>query len=565
MRKLPVGYSDFQQVIEGGFYYVDKSLLIREILDHPAQVLLLPRPRRFGKTLNLSMLRYFFEKTGEDRSHLFQGLQIWQQGEEYIRHLGRYPVIFLTFKDIKERDWSSTLNKLRRVIQEEYSRHKRMGVSFPSGSEEAVFYERILSLQGEQPEFEDALKNLSAFLNRHYQQKVILLIDEYDTPIQSGYVNGYYEEVISFMRNLLSGGLKDNPYLEKGVITGILRVAKESIFSGLNNLAVFTLIRPEFSDKFGFTEEEVTRIGDELGLRDRLAEVERWYNGYIFGGRVIYNPWSLVNYFNSMDRLCYPYWVNTSDNAVVEQLLTRGGRELREELESLIRGESIEKPVEENIVFPDLERREELLWSFLLFGGYLKYTHCYTEETAEQLRCRLAIPNREVRKIFIDFIDRWFEQRIAPQKLEHLLTALLTGDVETFEELLADFVENSLSVWDTGGGEAEKVYQAFIVGLLLWLSDRYEVKSNRESGYGRYDVMLIPRDPAQVGIIMEFKRVNRRRQETPEQALEKAFEQIEARDYAAELRQRGIEHIRTLAVAFDGKQVWVRKREVPDK
>ncbi|MCI0690970.1 ATP-binding protein [candidate division KSB1 bacterium] len=560
MQKLPVGLSDFKQVIEKNYYYVDKSLLIKELMEQGAVAMLIPRPRRFGKTLNLSMLRCFFEKTESDTSHLFRHLKIWQTGEEYTSRQGKYPVIYLTFKDIKEPNWASALEKIKRLVQEEFLRHKYLRNEKALETEEQEYFDGIANLTASQNTYEDSLKKLCSYLARYHHQQVILLIDEYDTPIQAGYVNGYYAEVVGFMRNFLSGGLKDNPHLEKGVLTGILRVAKESIFSGLNNLGVFTLLRSEFSTAFGLTEAEVEQALRDFQLADQYENIRNWYNGYIFGDQITYNPWSIINYLNSADKEFRPYWANTSDNAVIEQLLTRGGTELKSELESLIQGEKIEKPIEENIIFRDIEKKDNLLWSFLLFGGYLKYVEKRTLN--KKMLLGLQIPNLEVSYIYDHLVEGWFEARLENEKLEMMLKALIDGDMETFEEFFAELVANSFSFWDAGGRNAEKVYQAFAIGLLVWLSGRYEVKSNRESGYGRYDVMLIPRDPCAAGIIIEFKKVNTKRSETKDSAFVKAFQQIENKGYAAELQQRGIQQIRKLAIVFKGKQVWVKEQSV---
>jgi hypothetical protein len=449
MQKLPVGLSDFKRVIEDNYYYVDKSLLIKELMDQGAVAMLIPRPRRFGKTLNLSMLRCFFEKTAEDTSHLFRHLKIWQSGEEYTSQQGKYPVIYLTFKDIKESNWTSALEKIKRLIQEEFLRHNYLRNENALEAEEQEYFETIANLTATSSAYEDSLKRLSRYLARHHQQQVILLIDEYDTPIQAGYVNGYYKEVVGFMRNFLSGGLKDNPHLAKGVLTGIMRVAKESIFSGLNNLDVFTLLNHNFSDKFGLTEDEVKRLLEDLGASERYAEAKTWYNGYCFGSHIIYNPWSIINYAGKLDEGFKPYWANTSDNAIIEQLLTRGGTELKSELESLIKGGTIEKPIEENIIFRDIERKDHLLWSFLLFSGYLKYVGKRTAN--KRMLFSLQIPNLEVGYIYDHLVQGWLEARLENKKLEMMLKALLGGDMETFEELFAEMVKNSFSFLDTGG------------------------------------------------------------------------------------------------------------------
>ncbi len=555
-KKLPVGLSDFKRVITDNYYYVDKSLFIQELLDQGAPAMLIPRPRRFGKTLNLSMLRYFFEKTEEDHSALFRSLKIWQAGEEYTRHQGQYPVVYLTLKDVKESTWESALGKIKRLIQEEFSRHREVRNTALSSTETEKYFDAIVGLAASQDEYEDSLKQLCGYLAQHYGKQVILLIDEYDTPIQAGYVNGYYAEVVGFMRNFLSGGLKDNVHLEKGVLTGIMRVAKESIFSGLNNLGVFTLLRHEFASSFGLTEDEVETALEKFDLVEQHSEVKAWYDGYVFGDQVIYNPWSIINYLNSADKECRPYWVNTSDNAVIEQLLTRGGVELRADLESLITGEGIEKSIEESMVFSEIEHNEDLLWSFLLFGGYLKYVGKRPHET--QWLYRLQIPNAEVRQMYSRLVRRWFETRFENKKVELMLLAFTRGEVKEFERYFRDLVLNIFSYHDFGN-ESEKVYQAFTIGLLVWLGGQYEIKSNRESGYGRYDVMVIPRDLARVGYVIEFKKVDAYENETPELALQNALLQIEEKKYAAELYGRGLKTVKRLAIVFEGKRVWVKE------
>jgi len=557
-KKLPVGLSDFKRVITDNYYYVDKSLFIRELIDQGAQALLIPRPRRFGKTLNLSMLRYFFEKTEEDHSALFHHLKIWQAGEEYTRHQGKYPVIFLTFKDVKESTWESALEKIKRLIQEEFSRHRKARNAGPLNSGREEYFGSIINLTASQGAYEDSLKTLCGYLAQYYGKQVILLIDEYDTPIQAGYVNGYYSEVIGFMRNFLSGGLKDNVHLEKGVLTGIMRVAKESIFSGLNNLGVFTLLRREFSSCFGMTESEIQNALLDFDLMSQQDEVKAWYDGYVFGDQVIYNPWSIINYLNSADKECHPYWVNTSDNAVIEQLLTRGGAELQADLESLISGEGVEKSIEESIVFSEIEHSEDLLWSFLLFGGYLKYVGKRPLDT--RWLYRLQIPNSEVRHVYDRLVRRWFETRYENKKVQMMLLALTRGEVKEFERYFREMVLNIFSYHDFGG-EAEKVYQAFTIGLLVWLGGQYEIKSNRESGYGRYDVMVIPHNLSRVGYVIEFKKVDAYENETPEIAIQKALLQIEEKKYAADLFARGLKTVKHLAIVFQGKQVWVKEAE----
>lgn len=555
-KKLPVGISDFGKVIRDGYYYVDKSLFIKELIDSGSESILLPRPRRFGKTLNLSMLRYFYEKAESDTSGLFRGLQIWQQGEPYTSKQGRYPVIFLTFKDVKSLNWQECLDHMRQLVAEEFSRHRYILQGDTLYPNEKGDFEQVLQRTATIPAFETSLKKLSAYLQRYYKAKTVILIDEYDTPIQQGYLHGYYEKVIGFMRNLLSGALKDNASLEKGVLTGILRIAKESIFSGLNNLEVCTLLVPEYSAYFGLLESEVESLLQEYEVGLEPRRVKEWYNGYVFGETPIYNPWSIINFAAKWRNGLLPYWVNTSSNDLIRQLLTESSGETKKELERLVRGDTIRKEINDNIVFRDIAQSSESLWSFMLFSGYLKVV---TKDRDLRLYGELAVPNREVAYLFEDIIRDWFRNSLHSELYRMMLEALIEGETKTFESIFRDFVEQTFSLFDTGGREPDKVYHAFVLGLLVSLRDRYEVKSNRESGYGRYDVMLIPREAGRKGIVIEFKKVQR--YETLEQSAEAALQQIEDKRYESELRDRGIREIVKLGIAFEGKQVLIRADE----
>ncbi len=548
-QPLPIvlGTSNFKDIRENNLLYIDKTILIKHILDAPAKVLLLPRPRRFGKTLNLSTLHYFFEKSEEDYGQLFDGLTI-RQDEVFQQHQGKYPVISMTFKDVKGLNWENVYHGLCNVIGEEIERHKEILQDDEKGSQRL---QALLEGTSPQRDYEESLRLLSAQLDQHYGEKVIILIDEYDAPILSGYSNGYYQEIISFMRNFLSGGLKDNQHLFKGVLTGILRVAKESIFSGLNNLAVHTLLDEEFNACFGFTEEEVAALLEVHGLHDYRDVVSSWYNGYLFGGRVVYNPWSALNFIASKSKEPKLYWVNTGSPELIETLVTKGGKELRSELGQLMDGLVIEKPIEENIVMSDVEARDDLLWSFLLFTGYLKPVRHVSFETYQ-----LAIPNQEVLMLYRRFVRSWFSKTIESSLLETMLHGLQDGDVIVFERMLRRVVTQIMSYHDLSG-EPEKVYHALMLGMLVWLSGKYDIRSNRESGYGRYDVMLKPKDTRRQGIIIKFKRVYE--DEKPETILKQALKQIEVRGYTAELEAAGIQNILKLAIAFQGKELWVKQ------
>lgn len=564
MKKLPVGISDFKKIIEDDYCYVDKTLFIKEVLDKGDSIILIPRPRRFGKTLNLSMLKYFYDccpangHPGTDADNkLFDSLAIRNAGKQYLDKMGKHPVIFFTFRTIKEFDWDTAYRKITKLIQDEFLKHDYLLNSPKLKPQDRDYFKKIVDLEGNREDYENSLEKLLVFLNRHYEARVVILVDEYDAPVHAGFSHGYYDETINFMRNFLCGGLKDtDQYLEKSILTGIMRIAKESIFSGFNNPGVYTLLSEEFDEKFGFTEEEVGTLLKDFKLLDRYDRVREWYNGYRFGEKVIYNPWSIINFLGSKANELKPYWINTSDNAIVESLLSREGKGLKEELEQLIRGETIEKAIEDNIVLKDIFTDEDLLWSFLLMGGYLKQTGKRRDASAGKMVYSLSIPNLEVKTTYTRIIGRYFSNKIENRKLEIMLKALLDGEIDVFEEIFADYVVKSMSFFDTAE-EPEKVYHAFVMGLLLWITPQYQVKSNRESGYGRYDIMIIPEDKDTLGFIIEFKKV--RRNETLESATASALKQIETQKYETELVQRGIKNYKKLAIVFKGKDVTIKE------
>jgi len=551
----PIGHSDFRNLRRAGATYVDKTALIAELLESPTQVLLFPRPRRFGKTLNLSTIRYFLERTDDDRSDLFEGLAVWES-DEARRHFQRYPVVFLTFKDVKADTFADCLEGIHREIAVEFERHASLIEAAAPTPRERACVSRVLDGSASKVDLWSSLRDLTALLGRGSDGPVVLLLDEYDTPIHAAYVHGYYDEAIGFFRNLLSGGLKDNPHLFRGVVTGILRVARESIFSGLNNLSVHSLLRQEYATAFGFTEAEVEHLVGLAGAEDHLDELRDWYDGYLFGGHVVYNPWSVLSYLASADRAPRAWWVSTSSNDLLRDLLTRGGLGGPEALETLLTGGGVERRVEENVVFRDLERRADAVWSLLLFSGYLKAADVRTKG---QVRAVLSIPNREVLTIYRSTFKDWLQAGLGDATRVHrLLEALLSGDAPTFEELLEELLLTALSYHDTERRKAEATYHAFIVGLLVQLEPDYAVRSNREAGLGWADVLVCPRQPGRAGVVLELKSVDARRGETPDQALDAAQRQLREQDYAAELRARGADPVHELAAVFDGKRAWVR-------
>lgn len=461
-------------------------------------------------------------------------------------------MIFLTFKDVKSLTWKDCRDGLGQLVVREILRHRETLERAPVPGRARETLDAMVNREASPKRYEDGLRLLSEALHHASGQPVVILIDEYDTPLHAGYANGYYEDVIGFLRNFLSGGLKDNEHLFKGVLTGVLRVAKESVFSGLNNLVTYSLLSPRFSDCFGFTEPEVAALLESHGMADRLPDLAAWYNGYRFGDTTIYNPWSVLNFVDNAGE-CVPYWVNTADTGLIDRLATRGGRELRREIGTLLEGGTIRQRIMESIVMRDLERTDDLLWSFLLFSGYLTPVAKAGTETWD-----LRIPNREVGIIYQRMVHSWFAEKSATNPMDDLLESLDRGEVKPFGRLLRQVVLQVMSYHDLGG-EPEKVYHALVLGMLVRLSDRYDIRSNRESGYGRYDLMLKPKNPDKAGILIEFKRVDDEEGETPESALDAALEQIDRRRYAEELEASGVRSIRKLAIAFRGKESWVRE------
>lgn len=554
MKKLiPIGIDDFKTLIEEDYYFVDKSLLIKEFIKNAADIVLIPRPRRFGKTLNMSMVKYFFDiNRKEEDKELFNGLNI-ENEEEMMMLQGKYPVLFISFKDLKTDSFDGFLNKIRLIIAKEFASHKEIISNENLNEVDNEYIKRIIAQSASKEDLEFSISYLTELFSRYYNEKVILLIDEYDVPIQEGYINGYYQEIISFMRNLLSAPLKGNLFIKKAMLTGILKVAKESIFSGLNNLEVNTIIRNRFSDKFGFLERDIDTILEYYDKNYEKVSLKEWYNGYIFGNNIIYNPWSVLNYIQNYEEGFRPYWINSSGNILVKKILSKGDEEIKKELQDLIYNKSICKVIDDNIVMEDIESSSENVWSFLLMSGYLKAMK--KENIDGMLHCELEIPNKEVHLYYKNMILKWFEDSITMVNYKNMLSALINGDIENFSYLFKDFVINNISYFDVSGKEPEKIYHAFVLGMLVSLADNYEVKSNKESGFGRYDVMIIPKNISKIGLIMEFKKINTFSDETMEEATKKALKQIEEKKYEQELIIRGIKDILKIAIVFKGKDV----------
>ena len=561
MKELDLGNSDFKSVIENNNYFVDKSLLIKEVIKAQKQVILLPRPRRFGKTLNLSMLKYFFDINCPENSTLFTGLKIWDTENDIKEKQGKYPVIYLSFKDAKEQNWEKTYKYIVNEIINLYSKHDYLLENDVLKQHEKKTFNKILNSEADSVDYAESLKRLSEYLYRYYKQNVVILIDEYDTPIQSSYKK-FYEEAITFVRNLLSGAFKDNIYLYKGVITGILRISKESIFTGLNNVSVFTVLENQFSDKFGFTESEVKEIMLDFNVSTEYEQVKKWYNGYKFGKTTdIYNPWSILNYVQDCESGFQPYWVNTSSDDLLKELLKdRKENYTREQLLKLINNDTIEKTIEQNFVFSDMETDKELLWTLLTFSGYLT-----TENKRDINNYTLKIPNYEIRFVFKNIILKWLSVDIKIRKtlLEETTKYLITNQIDKFEVGFKQIIGDTFSYFDTKG-EPENVYQSYVLGLLAIIGDDYIIKSNRESGEGRYDIMLIPHDKTKYGVVIEIKQIAKDEKDEKnsfnkkiDEKIREAQNQIEKNKYYKELIDNKVSKIIKLPIVFAGKVPYI--------
>ncbi len=558
MRKLPIGIDDFEKIRTKNYHYVDKSLLIKELLDFGSEVTLITRPRRFGKTLNLSMLRHFFEKTPNSTAFLFDGLHIAKH-PECMEHQGQYPVIFLTLKGIKGATWEASFDNIKWLIADAFWRHSYLLEGSTLADHQKEYFKSIVACTASEAAYTISLKNLTAYLARYHNKNPIVLLDEYDVPMQEGFKYTYYKEATLFMSSFIVNGLKGNEYLNFAVVTGCMRISKESIFTGFNNPDVYTILDDAYSDKFGLLEDEVKTLLDECEIKTCqqtcLDEIRAWYNGFSSGHHTIYNPWSIINFINKKCEF-RPYWVNTSSNDIIQDLIKDSSEDVKEEIAQLLQGKTIVKQMNENIVFADLvEGEEPVLWNFLLFSGYLSFKNLRLEGTFRY--ADLFIPNKEITSIYESTILSWFSKKEI--KYNKMLQYLVDGDITQFTELFEISVITSFSYFDVGEQEPEKFYHAFVLGILATLARTHSVTSNRESGLGRYDVMIAPHDKTRPAIIIEFKKVNPDKHETLDTAAAGALQQIVDKRYAAELQQSGYTHIISLAIVFEGKKVLVRE------
>ena len=563
-RTVSIGNQDFEKMIQRNCFYVDKTSFIKEWWESEDEVTLITRPRRFGKTLNMSMLKCFFSNKYADRGELFEGLEIWED-EKYREIQGTYPVIFFSFAKIKQTTYKETIEKIKKIIFDLYQEYAFIGKWDGLTDKEKENFNNI-SYDMSDVIAQEAIVDLSNYLSRYYGKKVIILLDEYDTPMQEAYVNGYWEELVAFTRSLFNSTFKTNPYLERAIMTGITRVSKESIFSDLNNLEVVTTLTPKYETAFGFTEEEVFKALDEQGLSGKKNDVKIWYDGFRFGSKNdIYNPWSIINYLDK--KKIAMYWAESSSNGLINSLVQKGSSNIKMMVEKLINGSTINVVIDEQIVFSELDYSEDAVWSLMLASGYLKVI---SSEELNLIResdneYELALTNREILFMFKKMILRWFSP--AKSETNEFIKALITGDIESMNEYMNDVALRTFSSFDSGKHTSEKkapenFFHGFVLGLMVDQSENYIITSNRESGFGRYDIMLEPKDKQTQkypGIVIEFKVINPRKENSLEETVEAALKQIEEKNYDAELINRGVkeENIHHYGFAFKSKEVLI--------
>ena len=546
---LPVGISDYR-VASTEYYYVDKTLMIKDFLDERPQVALFTRPRRFGKTLNMDMLRTFFEKTDEDTSVYFRDKAIWKQGAKYQAYQGKYPVVFLSFKDVKCETWQETLQKLSEIIGSEFARHADLLTTEACNDVDKAYFRRVMERAAGDVELSGALLTLTRMLHEHHKIAPVIIIDEYDTPIQQGHNRDFYNQVILFMRNLFSGGLKDNSHLTFGFLTGIIRVAKESIFSGLNNLSVYSIVDDSFSAYFGFTHEEIKQMAAYYGAGGKYDELCEWYDGYRFGESEIFNPWSVINYFQRKCRL-QAYWVSTSSNDVIGEVLRKSSSELYEKLYALLRGETITTYIDTGVVYPQIGSDPSSVYSFLLVTGYLKLVSV-VPPLGEGALCEVALPNQEIAFVYKKEILDKLSATIPQSTSISIQKAIYSGDAESLKKQMRQLLLQSVSSFDASH---EDFYHGLLLGLCAMMDSRYYITSNRESGEGRFDIQLMPKADNLPGILIEVKWTNNAVNQALQELARSAIRQINEKHYETELRTHGVTQILKYGAAFSGKNV----------
>ena len=548
-KPLPIGVSDFKSATTN-YYYVDKTLLIRDFLNAIPMVSLFTRPRRFGKTLNMDMLRVFFEKTPEDTSIYFKDKYIWQCGDYYTKHQGQYPVIFLSFKDVKCSSWQETFQKISKLISLEFMRHNELESSSVLSSYEKEQYHRFASENINEVDCQMGLQLLSLLLHKHYDKECVIIIDEYDTPIQQGHLCDFYNEIVDFMRNFFSGGLKDNPHLAFGFLTGILRVAKESIFSGMNNLKTNSILDNNYSSYFGFTNEEVRDMLAYYDYEDKYQEICEWYDGYRFGNSEIFNPWSVINYISDQ---CFPkaFWQSTGSNDIIGEIIGTATPEINENLYKLLCGNTVTTYVDTSVIYPEVQSNPYSIYSFLLVAGYLKVAEIYPQNDGNYM-CDVAIPNKEILYVYEkEVLNRTNQNNVSIS----IHQAIFSKDTSKLQSLLEDFMLKSISTMD---GASEAFYHGMMLGLCAVLGSQFKVRSNRESGLGRFDIELLPMVKGIPGFIFEFKHTKDINVDLDSLA-NSALKQIEDMKYNTELNDFGVEDIVKIGIAFRQKSAVVKR------
>lgn len=548
---LPIGISDYRKA-SSEYYYVDKTLLIRDFIDERPQVSLFTRPRRFGKTLNMNMLRVFFEKTDKDTSCYFRDKKIWACGQEYQVHQGKYPVIYVTFKDVKCETWESTYDLMFKILRNEVERHSELLESDKTSSYEKKYLTSILEGNVNENDVALVFLNLSRMLHAHYGEAPIIIIDEYDTPIQQGHIRGYYERVIDFMRALFSGGLKDNPHLSYGFLTGILRVAKESIFSGLNNLKINSILDNRYSEYFGFTPDEVREMAEYYGMPEKYEEICDWYDGYRFGKTEIFNPWSVIGYFNNE---CIPraFWQSTGSNDIISEVLANATPETYKKLAALMQGKSFVTHIDTSVIYPQIQNNPSSIYSFLLVTGYLKAVSKDQAFGGDYI-CEVALPNKEISYVYSKEILSQFENVIPISAAISIQEAIYTMDIPALQKRLESFLLQTISFHDAAN---ETFYHGLVLGLCAMMDNRYHITSNRETGNGRFDIQMLPLNKKLPGILIELKAGKECSDEELEKLAKAALEQINDRMYDVEISGLGIKDVLKYGIAFSGKKVWI--------
>lgn len=553
-KAIPIGIEDFKEMIDRNCYLVDKTLLIKDILDAGAKVTLFTRPRRFGKTLNMSMLRRFFEKTYEDNSYLFDGLKISEAGGIYYQYMGQYPVISISLKSMKQPTWEEAFFQFKNIIISEFERYDHLlsGDRLKPGKRN--IFESIYNGMADDVMYSTSLRLLSDCLNAVYNKNVIVLIDEYDVPLENAYFNGFYDKMINLIRSVFESVLKTNDSLEFGVLTGCLRISKESIFTGLNNLKVNSIRFEEYSNYFGFTEAEVRELSEYYEIEDKFDEIKQWYDGYRFGTTEIYNPWSVLNYIQTAITMPSappePYWSNTSSNSIIHKLITESEITVRDMIEELMNGESVSVPIYEDTIYSDIDVNNDSIWSFLLFTGYLKIIN--SKNIDNMLYADLVIPNIEVRTIYQRTIIQWFKEKVSADPRQELFKALINEETEKIEDILCDWLDETISYHD----EKEQFYHGFLTGLLSGFKG-YTLKSNRESGNGRPDIMLMERRRRELAVVIEVK--DTRNFKDLEKLCDEGLAQIERLNYESELKNEGYKKILKYGIAFCQKSCMVKQ------